>query len=281
MAVSDESIFDEVDFKLKQWRQGDFVLGEHWFVYRFDPNKPLTDDSENAEERTDLVEVEVVGFVVVTQTCDIVRNCSKRPFIEVVPLVAVDDPGDPEKLHRIKNGKHTQYAFVPGAAGRNLVADLDCVMTVEKAVVAGWNRECGCMNDEDIRALRQALARKRIRFAFPHDFNKFVGKLQDRLQKKHGKSSPEGDALRALREIRVSASPSWQDSTVGLMFWFIREDKDVTFKGEWTTHLKEWLALIPPSEKFSPVDGLVVTLADIRAQDYVESDPLDLDHLSG
>lgn len=43
-------------------------------------------------------------------------------------------------------------------------------MTVEKAVVAQWERKEGCLNDQEIRDLGIALTRKRARFAFPDDF---------------------------------------------------------------------------------------------------------------
>jgi hypothetical protein len=287
---------------LEEWSQGDYVLGEQYFLHLCDPQQPLTGASEAIEDDREIAVYEVKGLVVVTQTCDIRRDCSDRPFIEVVPLtvppVIIKDPGSTEsrtlqvndpkyeeelrqKIMLIKDANYPRYAYIPGAFERNLVADLDCVMTVEKAVVAGWTREPGCMNDEEIRALGLALARKRIRFAFPDDFNKIFKKLQNLIKDKHDRLSPEGDALRALREIRVRARPSWQDSKVELMFFFIREDKDVTFQGKWSTHKEKWLGLILPSEQFAPIYGEVITLADMKAQDYVESDPLDLDHLSG
>lgn len=268
----------EVDTALRDWCQGDCVLGENWFVYRFDPQRPLTSESADvAQEETDLAESEVKGFVVVTQTCDIVRSCKDRPFIEVVPLVEVDE----QKLYEIQRGKRPQYAYIRGVAELNLVADLDRVMTVEKAVVAKWQRKQGCRNDDEIRLLGQALARKRIRFAFPDDFVIFANKLQKRMQDKHDKSSVEGNALRALREIRVSAAPSWNASEIQLMFWFIRHEEQIQFKElGWDQLLKQWLELLPVSGRFQSVEGLVASLEDITAKDYVESDPLDLDHLS-
>ena len=48
--------------------------------------------------------------------------------------------------------------------------------------------------------------------------------LRRRLVEKHNKSSPEGEALRALLEIRVRAAPSWSAQEVELMFWFIGDD---------------------------------------------------------
>lgn len=267
-----------VDAALEQWQQGDFVLGEHWFVQRFNPKSPLTPESTDvAQEDTDLAESEVRGFVVVTQTCDIVRSCSQRPFVEVVPLVEVDE----QLLYEIKRIKRPQYAYIPGVAELNLVADLDRVMTVEKAVVAEWERKPGCRNDDEIRALGQALARKRARFAFPDDFNQISQKLQTRMRDKHDKSSPEGEALRALCEIRVRADPSWNSPSIELMFWFIRDEEQVQFQDmTWDELLEKWLKLIPASERFQSVDGLVVSLEDMTAKDYVESDRLDLDNLS-
>jgi hypothetical protein len=231
----------------------------------------LTDISRDAlSNDSDLVESEVMGFAVVTQTCDIVRACKSRPFIEVVPLVTVDE----RNLHDIQRGRRPQYAFIPALAEKYLVADLDRVMTLEKAVAIQWERILGCSTDGERRAIGLALARKRIRFAFPDDFTQFSRKLQSRLQEKHDKSSDEGDTLRALREIRVRASPSWNDSEIELMFWFIRNEDEPTFKGiGWHDLLKKWL-------DFQSVEGQVITLESLSAKDYVESDPLDFDYLS-
>lgn len=269
----------EVDTALKEWSQGDCVLGEQWFVYRFNLQRPLTAESANvAQEQVELAESEVKGFAVITQTCDIVRSCKDRPFIELAPLVEVIDE---KRLHEIQRSRRPQYAYIPGVAQFNLVADLDRVMTVEKAVIAEWERIPGCQNDGDIRALRQALARKRIRFAFPDDFIRFASKLQKRMQDKHDKASNEGEALRALREIRVRAEPSWNAQEVTLMFWFIRHEEQIQFQGiGWDQFLEKWLELIPESGRFQNVEGLVIALEDMTAKEYVESDPLDLDHLS-
>ena len=65
------------------------------------------------------------------------------------------------------------------------------------------------------------------------------------------------------------------------MLWFIREDEDVRFQDVgWDELLDKWLNLLKPEGRYYEVDGQVTTLVDITAKDYVESDPLDLDHLS-
>ena len=125
-----------------------------------------------------------------------------------------------------------------------------------------------------------AVARKRSRVALPDDFARLVGKLQDRLREKHGRESPEGRSTRALREIRVRAAPSWDAPEVHVFFWFLRDENDGDDESGWDEQLAKWLALVPASGRFKTVEAVVASLDDLTARDYVESDPLDLDHLS-
>lgn len=257
-----------VDAATQDWRQGDCVLGEQWFLLRgdADPKSAMPDVSEVMEDM-------VLGLVVVTQTCDIVRSCETRPYVEVSPLVL-----RPNDLDNIRAGRRPNLAFIPGVAAHGLVADLDRTMTVTKNVVAGWVRVQGCGTDDESRALATALRRKRGRFAFPDDFTEFCRPLQERLVQKHGKESPEGAALRRLREVRVQATPDWDASVVELMVWFIRNRDDEA--SDWHEHLQRWTDLLPPRGRFSKVEGQVATLDDLTASEYLASDALDLDHLS-
>ncbi len=278
MDVLDHTGRERVDNALQTWRQGDCVVAPQWFLFRASVACPLTEAGAiGASEFTDAAEDEVVGFIVVTQTCDLVRSCSERPFIEVSPLVEVERT----TLHEIERGYRPRYAFIAGLAQQRFVADLDRVMTVEKSVVAEWERTPGCREDADMRRLSLALARKRSRVAFPDDFVEFAEALMERMSGKHDRASMEGRALRALREIRARAAPSWWADEVRLTFWFIREEDEIVFEQRsWDEYLSGWLGWIPASGRFVRVDGVVQTLDDLTARDYVESDPLDLDHLS-
>jgi hypothetical protein len=147
--------------------------------------------------------------------------------------------------------------------------------------VTSWKRTPGCTTDQERRAFAQALVRKRARTAFPDDFTELVAKLMDRLQDKHDKNSDEGRALRALREVRVRVAPSWDAPKVEITFWFIPDDDDVEFEGKpWHDHLERWEKLLAPAGRFAKVHSAVRTLRDLTAREYVESDFLDLDHLS-
>ncbi len=270
--------FVSVDLALGDWRQGDCSASSDWFAYRFDLSRPLTEESvELSGEGNELAESEVVGFAVVSQTCDVVRSSRSRPYVEVAPLVTVEDG----VLREIRRGRRPQYAYISGVADRRLVADLDRIMTIEKAIVAGWTRAPGCGNDDEVRQLRDAIARKRLRFAFPDDFVGLSKKLQSRMQSKHSKNSDEGVALRELREIRVHATPAWDASEVDVFLWFIRDPNGGECEPrEWAKLLEKWLELMPTQGRFINVSGVVVDLEQMTAREFVESDPLDLDHLS-
>lgn len=264
-----------IDTALGCWRQGDLALDESLFVHLADPAAPLTEAADEAVgEGLQALGSEVRGLIVLTQTCDLVRSCAVRPYVEVSPLVEVGH----EALNEVRKGRRPSLATFPALAVRGLAADLDRTMTVEKSLVAAWHRTPGCATDGEVRGLADALARKRARFAFPNDFTALVMKLSGHLAGKHGKDSPEGRALRALREIRISASPRWDADSIALLFRFVPEGDGPDADG--AAHLDKWLAMVPPTGRFTEVDGLIVSLEDMTAADYVDGDKLDLDRLS-
>jgi hypothetical protein len=274
----DSAEAQRIDAALATWRQGDLALDERWFIHAGDGAVPLTEAAaESGDAGLQALASEVAGLAVLTQTCDVVRRCVERPYVEVAPLVSVDV----DTLADVRRGRRPALATLPGLVASDLVVDLDRVMTVEKSLVASWTRTPGYATDADGRAFAQALARKRVRVAFPDDFNALAKKLQRRLGDKHEKNTDEGRGLRALRELRVQAAPAWDAAAVALMFWFVRHDDNADFEGRsWADLLAAWLTLVQPSGRFVEIEGQVVTLAEMTGADYVASDPLDLDHLS-
>lgn len=274
----DEAHQARVDGALQAWRQGDCVLGDEAFLFRVNPAAPISEAAAlAAAEGDDAAETPVRGFAMVTQTCDIVRSCGSRPFVQVCPLVEFDTL----VLEEVRRARRPNYAFLPGVAEHRLVADLDRVMTLEKAVVADWNRVPGAPGDDDARRFRLTLIRNRGRVAFPDDFVRFVSPLTRRMSSKHGAHSKEGRVLRALREIRVRPDPSWNADKITLLFLFVREDTDQTPAGQtWDHYRRLWLQRIQPAGRFTRIVAVVQPLDRITGLDYVASDPLDLDHLS-
>ncbi len=219
---------------------------------------------------------EVEGVVMLTQTCDIVRSCIDRPYVEIAPLVKLGG----EIVEQIRRLKRPSFAYIPATARDGLVADLDRVMTVEKAVVASWARTPGWSADAESREFARALSRKRSRFAFPDDFVRAAARFRRRLTDKHDRRSPEGKFLRALREIRVRAAPSWSADGVELVIWFIKDGNSDSTASDWSDQVERWMDLFDQSGRFRVEAAIACRLDDITARDYVESDVLDFDSLS-
>ena len=285
MALSEE---DEkaVDQALRAWRQGDISMDAGLeFLHLADLSRPhghasiqvaeaLADAGEALEAGAAPVLDEVRGLVMLSQTCDVIRGCRTRPFVEVAPLIEVPE----QWVEEIRRLKRPAFAYVPIAADDHLVADLDRTMTVEKALVAEWARTPGWETDDELRDFASALARKRSRFAFPDDFVAAAADLQRHLAARHNRQTTEGAHLRALREIRVRAAPSWNDGEVLLSWWFIK-DADPA-EADWAAFLKRWLDLFDSTGRFRFDSSIVCRLEDMTAREYVESDRLDLDRLS-
>lgn len=286
MPLGDENA-RAIDNALQSWRQGDVSLDSGLeFLHLADlaqshspaseqVARDITDAGEAIPTETVPVLDEVRGLVLLSQTCDIVRGCVERPFVEVAPLVEMTD-----RIEEIRRLKRPSFAFVPAMAEIGLVADLNRTMTVEKALVAGWNRTPGCVSEEQKRDFAQALARKRARFAFPDDFIAAARNLQRRLADKYNKQTDEGAHLRALREIRVRAAPSWEDDAVNLGWWFIKENDPEGIEPSWQDWLEAWRMLFNWTGRFREDFWIACGLEDLTARDYVESDHFDLDSLS-
>ena len=277
-----------IDQALQAWRQGDVSLDVGLEFLHFAelsrPHSPastqvaeeLAHDREAIEAGPTPVLDEVRGVVILSQTCDVVRGCCNRPFVEVAPLIEV--PG--RWVEEIRRLKRPAFACVPATVGERFVADLDRTMTVEKAIVAGWTRSPGWETDDDLRDFARALARKRSRFAFPDDFVAAARRLQEHLTDKHNRQTDEGAHFRALREIRVRAAPSWDDGEVRLSWWFIKDADPVDAPVDWSSFVDQWLALFDQTGRFRLEPPVACRLDDMTARDYVESDHLDLDRLS-
>ena len=267
----DEADIARIDGLLAVWRQGDVVLQEEAFVHLADLAYPLTEEAEAAqaavasgmdEPQIAGVYTAVPGVVVLTQTCDIVRSCRVRPFVEVAPLIEVDEA----RLRDARKVLVINRAYVPGIADRGLVADLDRVMTVEKTVLAEWPRTLGLSSDAEARAFGEALSRKRARPAFPDDFVGAMAQLQRRIRDRHGKSSSEGRLLEALREIRIHASPSWDVAQVLVRFLFIKDSDPEDLEGQWASQVEAWCGLVDHNGRFTIADPEVGRTRGLHCQ---------------
>ncbi len=265
---------ENIDAKLRAWRQGDVALDVDWFVHIANGNQLLT-DIEVEEREIGAVTTGAKGVVVVSQTCDIVRNCLKRPFVQVARLVHMTN----EQIGGVQRLERPQFLLIPSIVHMGLVGDIDQIMTVEKSIVADWTRSPGCTNDTERRQVADALARHKNRPALPDEFAKVVSPLFDRLRNQRKSQNDEGRAIRALNQIRVTAQPDWSAPEIDLHFWFILgENTDPEI--EWEKIVEGWIVRLDGQSGFRTFSGAAVELSDMTADEYVNSDVWDLDRLS-
>lgn len=273
---------ERINTSVSQWRQGDVgsLRVVNWIAA---PSDPITDASAAAARDVDaataVVHVEVEGVVLITQTCDIVRDCRTRPFVIVAPLVTLKNPAASEALR----GMRPRFVNVP-ALGPFVFADLDHLVTVEKSVLARLPRTPGTTSDEEIRRFGLQVGRKMSRFAFPDDLAVALRGLVARIRNKHAKDSAEGRALAALEEIRITATPDWSGDRVGCFLIFApptRDEADETMDAAaWERLITGWIAKTEPFGIIDVIEGAMIPLDELTAREYLDSDPLDLDYLS-
>ena len=188
----------DLDEPLKHWRQGDFALDVGGFLFA---GKAEGDDRFDAEEITD----NIVGLVVISQTCDIVRRTGERSLVAVCPLIKVPAA----ELSTVRKGRRPYLTDIENTDSE-VIADLRRVMSVHKDVVQTWTRQAGFTNDITRLRFAAALERKFGQFAFPDDFHQATKIFHERVWSRHSKPESEpGKVYRSLVQIRFGAEPNW------------------------------------------------------------------------
>ncbi len=272
------------DAILAAWRQGDATRDFTRFLYLADLTSPLTPAAAelaaqriSAKESLEIegVTVDVAGFVVISQTCDIVRAVRNKPYVEVAPLVQLDATAFKET----QGLKRPGFVEVPSLARERLVGDLDRILTLEKSIVAKCRRIQGCRDSREARRFGRAVARKRQRFAFPEDFVAFARPLEALLKRQGKQAGAPMAHIECLEEIRVIATPDWNASKVELQFLFVKSN-DPPNGSDWSAFVSSWMEALGSHPRFTIQSAIAGFLRDFDAEAYTESDPLDLDALS-
>lgn len=145
-----------------------------------------------------------LGVVVVSQTCDLVRENIAE--VQVSPVVTLSqNPAKEARAHR-----RPRYTPLP-ALGDEYFADLSMISTVHKSILLGYESRSGIVN-YDWRAkidFSRAIGRKFDRYAFPDDVTPWLRRLQELMQSKAPKSGPVGRLADDITELRLEAAAGW------------------------------------------------------------------------
>lgn len=281
--LADANHVAEVDRASAQWCQGDIVdFGVmSWWANRelplSQPAESIAKGDRGAEMST--VYAEADALVIVSQTCDIVRDARTRPFVQLARLVRLTD----QVAAEARRGTRPRFVPVPGA-GLDAFCDLDVIVTAEKSLLTRWQRRVGLPTEIDRRRFGRAVGRSYSRFAFPDDLHRSLQPMVRRIRERHDRDSPEGRALSALEEIRVTGAPSWSAPAIEVFIVFAppsaSDAAEIMTDEEWDQIVDEWVARAEPHGVVRSVDGAMIPLDELTAREYTDSDLLDLDHLS-
>jgi hypothetical protein len=271
------------------WQQGDIVyIAGLPFVFMADLRNPLTDPSKEflsgegqvaPDNPYAAVTIDVKGFVVISQTCDLIRDFTDAPTVQLATIEKVS----PSVFAGVKKRTTIRYLFLPELEPELIVANLDQVLTVEKAILLAIKpkqRKCAVRNDVEAQILSEGIARKFSRFAFPDEFTEALSKFRNSIIGRHDKNSQAGRTFQALKEIRVANSNGWADLKSEIEFLFLFEnDEDIT--QECGSCIDDLMNHFVVNERFPVIPSFrCVTFKDITADTYRRSLLLDLNFLS-
>ncbi len=275
----DTSLVERVTGETQRWRQGDAVnvTAVAWLGR---PDAALTEQS--AALTGDDSKCIVAGtdrLLVVSQTCDLVRNALQRPYVLLAPVVVLQEPSATEA----RLGTRPRFVPVPGL-GTDTFVDLDLIVTAEKSLLLDTEPVRGLPDEAAQRLFGSRVGRFFSRSAFPDDLSIALRGLVARVRDKHAKNSREGQALTALEEIRVLGTPSWDADEIDVFLIFATptraEAEELMPETEWDEIVDGWLRRADAHGVVASVDGAMIPFDELTAREYLDSDPLDLDYLS-
>ena len=262
----------DLDEPLRHWRQGDFALDAGGFLYA------NTSDGDGLFDAEETIEG-IVGLVVISQACDLVRRTGGRFHVAVCPLIKVPA----SDLTAIKKGRRPYFTDVENA-DEDVFADLRRVMSVHKDVLQKWERQVGFTTDEARLRFAAALERKFGQFAFPDDFDQAIKKFRERVWSRHFKrDSVPGKVYRSLVQIRFSAEPNWTADMRKIRVIAIMKDVDNREVEQSVIHeeMEDVLAKVewPNGYEWGEPEFILGTAKDLTAEDVILSQRGDFDFL--
>ncbi|WP_159040143.1 hypothetical protein [Streptomyces sp. XY533] len=313
-------IQEHVSAAAARWRQGDVI--QHVSAVRLvDLSRPLSPAAEvlreaegvplavdlNAEPELAILDTaEPMGYAIVSQTCDVVRDVLDQPNIQLCPIRIVPET----HVRQVQKSESTQMVWLP-QLGVNIAADLTRAFTVEKSTLIGQEPVHGVETASEIRNFSAVVARRFGRFAFPDDLHDSMIRFRPKIVGKHNKNSDEGAALRQVHQIRAEAAPGWDSASIEVTLHFILEpevlpeldswpeagsrprlassteaaQRVATSSGReaaeaWVDLANSWVALCEPQGAIKSFFTKVTSTELFSMEDMRHTEQLDMDYLS-
>lgn len=264
---------------LTLWEQGDFALNVGGFLFGTTPDEKDLADDEAIKIAIRESDEAIVGAVLISQTCDVVRLGNQDELVAICPLVK----RSVSEQNEIAKGRRPSLAII-GESPDGTFADLSRVMSVTKKLLITWPRSQGFSDSNEKLRFASALERKFGRFAFPDNFNTALSGFQSRVWSKHDKNSNIGNIYRSIKQIRFRATPNWNVPSRKISIIFILQDKSsmTETKDEIQSELKAQVDKIelPKGYNWANPKFVLLFLSELSAEEFLESQAADFDFLS-
>lgn len=247
---------------LRAARQGDVVALE--WIPSVDEGEPVRLPSPQ-------------GVVILSQTCDVVRDPSSKPQILVAPVL--ESPTQ-QQLSEARRGRAPLLLHLPPVSDAvEKVADLQHATSVPKRSLLGnllLSRHTTADSAPDAAHLGSRIGRAYARFAFPDQIHGVTDALARKARETSGSSKPFGRVIDYVEDLRVKAN-HW-DAPARVLTFFVIVPRRLLIDREDADPAWSWSSAAPPGAgksvdiKTAPLARVSELLAD--ACDAYEVDPL-------
>ena len=213
--------------------------------------------------------------IVVSQTCDILADADDEPWVEVLRL----HRAKPEFLELLSHGNSARVFCVDPDA--RLVVQAPHRTRLDKGVLMARNAPVTILPHDESRReqFRRWLGRRFTRPALPDDLDTgFRRVLEDRLRETDPDGIPYAAIYSACSEIRHRLVGTAAPYRVDLLF--ITEEPP---ERELEARIDDFVASLCSRidrKVVSALSGIVMRLSDIRAADYLATQPFLLEHFT-
>lgn len=215
------------------------------------------------------------GAVIISQTCDIVRDYQERRFVQIARVARVE----PDVVESVRTYQRPRYAYIPALAAAGLVADLDVVATIDKADVSRWQRTPGCEGAIQQREFGYAVGRHKSRFAFPDEWTAALSKLRAWVQDKAKRGSEMGHFVRSVEQMRIIADDAAQPAEAEIIC-LVDPSCDAEARAAWVKNVLPTLPGKIDKDWCRNVTFRLATTDELTATEYLESIRLDFDAMT-
>ncbi len=208
--------------------------------------------------------LDVDGFAMITQTCDVTREWKGKERKWVILAPVVKPPRD--QWRSICSGSGSRYHTTETLKAHGLAIDLERMQTFSKLALAKVSkfRRSGCSSQSERRMLAEAIGDKLTRPALPDDLTSSeaghegaIAELEGCLTQAIEEEGDLGHFLRATHEIRLmpfgenTANP-WETGTVEVLFYFIMRVPRLaaTDLEQWEPMAKDIVTLLKTNGRF-------------------------------